>query len=82
MPEFKAQEAARQERKMAELAPFIAAAFRRKTVMRAPADEEIPTYQAYGTTVALTDADIAKMPDGNRHRALAFRRIADIAERS
>jgi hypothetical protein len=46
------------------------------------ADADIPTCQAYGTTVALTDADIAKMPDGNRHRALAFRKIADIAERS
>ena len=82
MPEFKAQEAVRHERKMAELAPFIEAAFQRKKAMVPLADADIPTYQAYGTTVALTDADIAKMPDGNRHRALAFRRIADIAERA
>jgi alkanesulfonate monooxygenase SsuD/methylene tetrahydromethanopterin reductase-like flavin-dependent oxidoreductase (luciferase family) len=82
MPEFKEHEAVRQERKMAELAPFIAAAFERKKVMAPLADADIPTCQAYGTTVALTDADIAKMPDGNRHRALAFRRIADIAERA
>jgi alkanesulfonate monooxygenase SsuD/methylene tetrahydromethanopterin reductase-like flavin-dependent oxidoreductase (luciferase family) len=82
MPEFKAQETVRQERKMAELAPFIEAAFQRKKAMAPLADADIPTCQAYGTTIALTDADIAKMPDGNRHRALAFRRIADIAERS
>jgi alkanesulfonate monooxygenase SsuD/methylene tetrahydromethanopterin reductase-like flavin-dependent oxidoreductase (luciferase family) len=82
MPEFKAQEEARQQRKRAELAPFIEAAFARKHTMAPLADGEIPTCQAYGTTVALTDADIAKMPDGNRHRALAFRRIADIAERA
>ena len=67
---------------MAELAPFIEAAFARKKTMAPLADADIPTCQAYGTTVALTDADIAKMPDGNRHRALAFRRIADIAERA
>jgi alkanesulfonate monooxygenase SsuD/methylene tetrahydromethanopterin reductase-like flavin-dependent oxidoreductase (luciferase family) len=82
MPEFKAQEGLRQERKRAELAPFIEAAFARKQTIAPLADGEIPTCQAYGTTVALTDADIAKMPDGNRHRALAFRRIADIAERA
>jgi len=82
MPEFKEQEAVRQQRKAAELAPFIEAAFARKKTMAPLADADIPTCQAYGTTVALTDADIAKMPDGNRHRALAFRRIADIAERA
>ena len=44
-------------------------------------DDQIPTYQAYGTTIALTDADIAKMPDGNRRRVLTFRKIAEIADR-
>jgi alkanesulfonate monooxygenase SsuD/methylene tetrahydromethanopterin reductase-like flavin-dependent oxidoreductase (luciferase family) len=82
MPQFKADEGLRQERKMAELAPFIEAAFQRKKVMAPLADADIPTCRAYGTTVALSDEDIAKMPDGNRHRALAFRRIADIAERA
>ena len=43
---------------------------------------EIPTYQAYGTTVALTEADIAKLPEANRRRVLTFRRIAEIAERA
>ena len=43
-------------------------------------DVPIPTYQAYGHTVALTDADIDKLPEGNRRRVLTFRRIAEIAE--
>jgi hypothetical protein len=50
--------------------------------MATPSDAEIPTYQAYGNTIALTDADIAKLPDGNRRRVLAFRRIAEVAERA
>src|SRR6516162_9314519 len=41
-----------------------------------------PTYQAYGTTIALTEADIAKLPEANRRRVLTFRRIAEIAERA
>ena len=45
-------------------------------------DDEIPTYQAYGNTIALTDADLAKMPEANRRRALTFRRIAEIAEQA
>ena len=39
-------------------------------------------YQAYGTTIALTEADIAKLPEANRRRVLTFRRIAEIAERA
>jgi hypothetical protein len=45
-------------------------------------DDHIPTYQAYGNTIALTDADIAKLPEGNRQRVLTFRRIAEIAEQA
>ena len=82
MPEFKEKEAERDAQKMEELGPAIEAAFRRKRAMPPLADAEIPTYQAYGNTVALTDADIAKLPDGNRQRALAFRRIAEIADRA
>ena len=36
----------------------------------------------YGTTIALTEADIAKLPEANRRRVLTFRRIAEIAERA
>jgi hypothetical protein len=46
------------------------------------ADTEIPIYEAYGNTIALTEADLAKMPEANRRRALTFRRIAEIAERA
>src|SRR5262249_1512710 len=82
MPEFQEKEADREARKLADLAPAIEAAFARKRRLPAPPDAEIPTYQAYGNTVALADADIAKMPEGNRKRALAFRRIAEVAERA
>src|SRR5262249_54523910 len=79
---FQEKEADREARKLADLAPAIEAAFARKRSLPAPPDVEIPTYQAYGNTVALTDADIAKMPEGNRKRALAFRKIAEGAERA
>jgi len=82
MPEFHEREAEREKRKMEDLGPAIEAAFARKRAMAAPSDAEIPTYQAYGNTIALTDADIAKLPDGNRRRVLAFRRIAEVAERA
>jgi alkanesulfonate monooxygenase SsuD/methylene tetrahydromethanopterin reductase-like flavin-dependent oxidoreductase (luciferase family) len=82
MPEFKEKEAEREARKMEELRPAIEAAFARKQAMPPPADAEIPTYQAYGNTIALTEADIANLPEGNRRRVLTFRRIAEIAERA
>jgi len=46
MPEFKMEAAARAERKRVELAPFIAAALKRKQWMRPLADSEIPVVQA------------------------------------
>jgi alkanesulfonate monooxygenase SsuD/methylene tetrahydromethanopterin reductase-like flavin-dependent oxidoreductase (luciferase family) len=80
MPEFHEKEAERQARKMEELAPAIEAAFARKQKLAPLADDQIPAYQAYGNTIALTDADLAKMPEANRRRAETFRRIAAIAE--
>ncbi len=82
MGEFHEREAERQKRKAERLAPAIEAAFARKRALPALADAEIPSYQAYGNTVALTDADIAKLPEGNRVRVQTFRRIAEIAERA
>ena len=82
MPEFRENEAEREARKLAELEPAIEAAFARKRAMPSPPDGEIPTYQAYGTTIALTEADIAKLPEANCRRVLTFRRIAEIAERA
>ncbi len=54
MPEFKEQEAERQARKAERLAPYVEAALQRKQAMRALHDEEIPSYPAYGYTVAQT----------------------------
>jgi alkanesulfonate monooxygenase SsuD/methylene tetrahydromethanopterin reductase-like flavin-dependent oxidoreductase (luciferase family) len=82
MPEFKEKEAEREARKMEELGPAIEAAFARKQALPPLRDDQIPSFQAYGNTIALTDADIAKLAEGNRRRVLAFRRIAEIAERA
>ena len=60
MPEFREREAARAEKKARELAPYVAAAFERKEKLKPLADEDIPTYPAYGLTVA---------PGGSRHPA-------------
>jgi hypothetical protein len=54
----------------------------RKPPVRSLGDDEIPVHEAYGNTVALTDEDIRKMPEGNRLRVLTFRRIREIAERA
>ena len=80
MPEFKERDAARQARKMEELGPYIEAAFARKQAMPPLAERDIPTYGAYGLTVA--EVDLSKMPEANRLRYLAFRKMREIAERS
>ena len=80
MPEFKERDAARQARKLEELAPYIEAAFERKKAMPPLAERDIPTYEAYGLTVA--EVDLTKMPEANRRRYLAFRKMREIAERS
>jgi hypothetical protein len=46
MPEFKAEAAAREARKAEELAPYIAAALKRKRWMKPLADQEIPVVKA------------------------------------
>jgi alkanesulfonate monooxygenase SsuD/methylene tetrahydromethanopterin reductase-like flavin-dependent oxidoreductase (luciferase family) len=80
MPEFKAQEQQRLDAKAKELAPYNAAAFERKKVMAPLADEEIQSYPAYGLTVA--EVDVSKMPEANRRRVLAMKKLREIAERS
>jgi hypothetical protein len=80
MPEFKERDAAQQARKMKELEPYIEAAFERKKAMPPLAERDIPTYEAYGLTVA--EVDLTKMPEANRLRYLAFRKMREIAERS
>jgi hypothetical protein len=80
MPEFKEKEAEREARKAEELAPYVEAAFRRKQAMPALADAAIPTYQAYGLSIAQVDVD--KLPEANRRRLEAFRKMREIAERA
>jgi hypothetical protein len=46
MPAFKADVAAREAKKTQELAPYVAAALKRKTWMRPLADHEIPVIRA------------------------------------
>ncbi len=57
MPEFKEFEAERQVRKAEELAPYIEAAMKRKTFMKALSDDEIPTVVALGRQIAAKSAD-------------------------
>jgi alkanesulfonate monooxygenase SsuD/methylene tetrahydromethanopterin reductase-like flavin-dependent oxidoreductase (luciferase family) len=80
MPEFTEREAEREASKREALAPYVAAAMARKQAMAPLADDAIPVQEAYGNTVALTDEDIKKMPEGNRRRVLTFRKIREIAE--
>jgi alkanesulfonate monooxygenase SsuD/methylene tetrahydromethanopterin reductase-like flavin-dependent oxidoreductase (luciferase family) len=78
MPEFKEHEAERVRRKQEELAPYVEAALRRKQYMKELGEDEIPSYEAYGFNVALTEDDLAKLPEANRRRALASRRLREI----
>src|SRR4030095_12508915 len=80
MPEFKDREAARAEKKARELAPYVDAAFERKDRLKPLADEDIPTYPAYGLTIA--EVDLSTLPEANRQRALVFRKMREIMERS
>ena len=78
MPEFHGAEAERHARKMADLAPHIEAAFARKDRLRALADDEIPSYPAYGLTVA--EPDPATLPEANRRRRDVMKRMQKIME--
>ena len=57
MPEFRAREAEREQRKNEELAPYIEAALARKVGMRKPADKDIPTYMALGRRITEEQQD-------------------------
>jgi hypothetical protein len=78
MPEFAGVEAERHARKMADLGPYIEAAFARKERLKALADDEIPSYPAYGLTVA--EPDPATLPEANRRRREVFKRMREIME--
>ena len=51
MPEFKADEAERDAKKQAELAPYIEAAMARKQRMAPVPASALPTVSAYGRTI-------------------------------
>jgi alkanesulfonate monooxygenase SsuD/methylene tetrahydromethanopterin reductase-like flavin-dependent oxidoreductase (luciferase family) len=51
MPEFKERAAEREHRKEQALAPYIAAALKRKVKMKTPSDDEIPTFMALGRKI-------------------------------
>lgn len=76
MPEFKIEEAEREKAKAAELAPYIKAAFERKKYLPPLTDSEIPTYSAYGNSVAAVDIDT--LPEGQRQRALQMRKLREV----
>jgi alkanesulfonate monooxygenase SsuD/methylene tetrahydromethanopterin reductase-like flavin-dependent oxidoreductase (luciferase family) len=76
MPEFKADEAERLAAKEAELAPYVEAAFARKEYLAAMTDDEIPTYHAYGITVA--EDELANLPEERRIRIERMRQLADL----
>jgi len=80
LPLSPARAAARERKKLEELAPYVAAAMARKQALAPLADHEIPVYEAYGNTVALTDEDINKLPEGNQRRIRTFRKIKEIAD--
>jgi len=79
MPEFKAEEEARQRRKNEELAPYVEAAMQRKEGLKALADEEIPVYEAYGFNIA--EIDVSKLPEAQQRRMAMMRRMREIVER-
>ena len=62
-----------------ELAPYVEAAFKRKQFMAPLSEERIPTYLAYGATVA--EQDISQLPEAQQRRALAMRRMREIVNR-
>ena len=55
MPALKADQAERDARKQAELAPFIEAALKRKTRMAPVEPSALPTVSAYGRSVVQAD---------------------------
>ena len=62
LPAFKERDAIRQKQKAEELAPYIAAAFKRKKYMQPLADADIPVVQSYGrrknTDISVSKAEV------------------------
>jgi alkanesulfonate monooxygenase SsuD/methylene tetrahydromethanopterin reductase-like flavin-dependent oxidoreductase (luciferase family) len=80
MGEFKEEEAARERRKMDELAPFIEAAFKRKQYMKELSDDEIPSYPAYGAMIA--EVDTSQLDEAGRARAERWKKMREVLART
>ena len=80
MPEFHEREAERAAPQGGGAGAVHRGGHGAQAAMRPLADDEIPVQEAYGNTVALTDEDIKKLPEGNRRRVLTFRKIREIAD--
>lgn len=80
MGEFKEEEEERERRKRDELAPYIEAAFKRKQYMKELADEEIPTYPAYGAMVA--EVDTSQLDEAGRARAERWKKMREVLARA
>ena len=52
---------------------------KRKERARAPFENEIPAYDAYGFSIA--EQDVSKLPDDAQRRMMAMRRMREIVER-
>ena len=76
MPEFKAEQEAREKRKRDELAPYIEKAFARKQWMKELTDDEIPSYPAYGAMIA--EVDTSAMDDVAKARAERWKQMRSI----
>jgi len=76
MPEFKAEEDQRQQRKMDELAPYIEKAFQRKQWMKELTDDEIGEYPAYGAMIA--EVDVSQLEPAQRARAERWAKMRSV----
>ena len=76
MPGLKEGEEERQAAKAEELAPYVTKAFERKEYMTSLKDDEIPTFSAYGNSVAEVDLD--SLPEAQKRRAIQMRKLREI----
>ena len=79
MPEFKEGQQERERVKAAELAPYVEAAFAGKAFMAELGDDEIPSYAAYGHSIA--EMDIDSLPEAQRERVLRMRKLKEVVDR-
>ncbi len=82
MPEFKEEVEAREKKKADELAPYVEAAFKRKEFMKELADDEIPTYPAYGAMVAETQIDTTNLDEATKQRMARWQKMREVLSKA